>query len=72
MSVGQQTGFMRVDLTGLAYIYAQLSYKGRKLNPQACFYGKTYRDVVCSRDWEEALLQLWQGGHTRVGILSSL
>jgi hypothetical protein len=21
--------------------------------------------------WEEALLQLWQGGHTRVGILSS-
>jgi hypothetical protein len=43
MSVGQQTRFMRADLTGLAYIYAQLSYKGRKLNPQACFYGKNLR-----------------------------
>jgi hypothetical protein len=32
MSVGQQTGFMRADLTRLAYIYAQSSYKGRKLN----------------------------------------
>jgi hypothetical protein len=32
MSVGQQTGFMRVDLTELTYIYAQPSYKGRKLN----------------------------------------
>jgi hypothetical protein len=43
MSVGQQTEFMRADLTGLAYIYAQLSYKGRKLNPQDCFYGKNLR-----------------------------
>ena len=33
MSVGQQTGFMRADLTGLTYTYAQPSYKGRKLNP---------------------------------------
>jgi hypothetical protein len=32
MSVGQHTGFMRADLTGLAYIYAQPSYRGRKLN----------------------------------------
>jgi hypothetical protein len=40
MSVGQQTGFMRADLTGLAHIYVQLSYKRKKLNPQACFYGK--------------------------------
>jgi hypothetical protein len=32
MSVGQQTVFMRADLTGLTYIYAQPSYKGRKLN----------------------------------------
>jgi hypothetical protein len=32
MSVGQQTEFMRADLTGLTYIYAQPSYKGRKLN----------------------------------------
>jgi hypothetical protein len=58
MSVGQQTEFMRADLTGLAYIYALQSYKGRKLNPLTCFYGKTYGDALCSRDWEEALLQL--------------
>jgi hypothetical protein len=32
MSVGQQTGFMRADLTGLTYIYVQPSYKERKLN----------------------------------------
>jgi hypothetical protein len=58
MSVGQQTGFMRADLTGLEYIYAQPSYKGRKLNPQVVFMGKTYRDALCSRGWSEALLQL--------------
>ena len=40
MSVGQQTGFMRADLTGLAYIYALPSYKGRNPGPQVCFYGK--------------------------------
>jgi hypothetical protein len=33
MSVGQQTRFMRADLTGLAYIYVQLSYKRKTLNP---------------------------------------
>ena len=27
--------------------------------------GKTYGDALCSKDWEEALLQLWQGRHTR-------
>jgi hypothetical protein len=27
---------------------------------------RTYRDALYSRDWEEALLQLWQGGHTQV------
>jgi hypothetical protein len=43
MSVGQQTRFMRVDLTGLAYIYALPSHKERKLNPQLCFYGKNLR-----------------------------
>jgi hypothetical protein len=32
MSVNQQIRFMRADLTGLAYIYALFSYKGRKLN----------------------------------------
>jgi hypothetical protein len=30
-SVNQLTGFTRVDLTGLAYIYVLPSYKGRKL-----------------------------------------
>jgi hypothetical protein len=35
MSVNQQIGFIRVDLTGLAYIYALPSYKGRKLNSPA-------------------------------------
>jgi hypothetical protein len=37
---------MRADLTGLAYIYSQLSYKGRKLNPQACFYGKKLTEML--------------------------
>jgi hypothetical protein len=32
MSVDQQIGFMRADLTGLAHIYVLPSYKGRKLN----------------------------------------
>jgi hypothetical protein len=35
MSVNQQTGFMRADLTRLAYIYVLPSYKGRKLNSPA-------------------------------------
>jgi hypothetical protein len=29
MSANQQTGFMRADLTGLAYIHVLSSYKGR-------------------------------------------
>ena len=34
MCTDQQTGFMRADLTGLAYTYAQPSYKKEeKLNP---------------------------------------
>jgi hypothetical protein len=33
MSVNQQTGFIRADLTGLAYICVLPSYKGRKLHP---------------------------------------
>jgi hypothetical protein len=33
MSVNQQTGFIRVDLTGLVYICVLPSYKGRKLYP---------------------------------------
>jgi hypothetical protein len=49
MSVNQQIGFMRADLTGLAYVYAIPSYRGRKPNSLA----------LCSRDWAEALLQLW-------------
>jgi hypothetical protein len=32
MSVNQHTGFIRVDLTGLVYIYVLPSYKGRKLH----------------------------------------
>jgi hypothetical protein len=39
MGADQQAGLTREDLTGLTYTYAQPSYKGRKLNPQCCFYG---------------------------------
>jgi hypothetical protein len=39
MGADQQAGLTRADLTGLTYTYAQPSYKGRKLNPQFCFYG---------------------------------
>jgi hypothetical protein len=58
MSVGQQTGFTRADLTGLVYIYVLLSYKGKKLNPQVCFYGKNLRRCSMFQGLEEALLQL--------------
>jgi hypothetical protein len=37
MSVGQQTEFMRADLTGLTYKYAGPSYKGRKTEPPGLF-----------------------------------
>jgi hypothetical protein len=32
MSIKQRTGFIRADLTGLAYIQVLPSYKGRKLH----------------------------------------
>jgi hypothetical protein len=72
MGVDQQTGLTRADLTGLTYTYEQPSYKERKLNPPSfAFMGRTYKDDLYSRDWEEVLLLLWQGGHTRVSILPS-
>jgi hypothetical protein len=40
MGVDQQAGFMRADLTGLAYTYALPSYKREKNSaPQTCSYG---------------------------------
>jgi hypothetical protein len=72
MGVDQQTGLTRADLTRLTYTYAQPSYKGRKLNPASfALMGRTYGDALYSRDWEEVLLLLWQGEHTRVGIFLS-
>jgi hypothetical protein len=46
ISVNQQIGFMRVDLTGLAYIYALLSYKGRKLNSPVLLLREKLTDVL--------------------------
>jgi hypothetical protein len=70
MGVDQQAGLMRVNLTGLAYTYAQPSYKKKKTQPlRLAPMDRTYGDVLCSR--EGALLQLWQGGRARVGILPS-
>ena len=46
MSVGQQTGFMREDLTGLAYIYALPSYKGRKLNSPSLLLWEKLTEVL--------------------------
>jgi hypothetical protein len=73
MGVDQQTELTRAGLTALTYTYAQPSYKGRKLNPPPNFASmdRTYGDALYSRDWEEVLLLLWQGGHTRVGIFLS-
>jgi hypothetical protein len=72
MDVDQQTGLTRADLTGLTYTYVRPSFKGRKLNPPSfAFMDRTYGDALYSRDWEEVLLLLWQGGHTRVSILLS-
>jgi hypothetical protein len=57
---------MRVDLTGLAYTYAQPSYKKKKPQPlRLAPMDRTYGDAL---GWEGVLLQLWQGGHTRIGI----
>jgi hypothetical protein len=57
MGVDQQAGLTRADLTGLAYTYAQPSYKKKKPQPLilAPMY-RTYGDALCSRGWEEALL----------------
>jgi hypothetical protein len=72
MGVYQQTGLTRAGLTGLTYTYAQPSYKGRKTQPLSfASMDRTYRDALYSRDWEEVLLLLWQGGHTRVGLFPS-
>jgi hypothetical protein len=46
MSVNQQTGFMRANLTRLAYIYVLPSYKGRKLNSTALFLWKELTEVL--------------------------
>jgi hypothetical protein len=46
MSVNQETGFMRADLTGLAYIYALPSYKGRKLNFPALLLWEELTEVL--------------------------
>jgi hypothetical protein len=40
MGADQQDGLMRVDLTGLAYMYAQPSLKKEETStPQTCSYG---------------------------------
>jgi hypothetical protein len=53
MGAGQQTGLMRVDLTGLAYTCAQPSYKkGEKLNPS---------DLLLWRELTEMLQGLGRG-----------
>jgi hypothetical protein len=46
MSVNQQIRFMRADLTGLVYIYALPSYKGRKLNSPALLLWEKLMDVL--------------------------
>jgi hypothetical protein len=72
MGADQQAGFMRADLTELAYTYAQPNYKRRKLNPSdLLLLGRTYGDAPCSRGWEEVLLLVRQDGYTWVGILPS-
>jgi hypothetical protein len=46
MSAGQQTGFTRVDLTGLAYIYVPLSYKRKKTEPPGLFLWEKLMDML--------------------------
>jgi hypothetical protein len=46
MSVNQQTGFMGVDLTRLAYICVLPSYKGRKLNSPALLLWEELTEVL--------------------------
>jgi hypothetical protein len=71
MGVDQQTGLRRADLTELTYTYAQPSYKEENQPPSFAFMDRTYEDALYSRDWEDVLLLLWQGGHTWVGIFPS-
>jgi hypothetical protein len=71
MGVDQQTKLMGADLTGLTYTYAQPSYKGKTHPPSFASMGRTYGDALYSRDWEEVLLLLWPGRHTRVGKFPS-
>jgi hypothetical protein len=46
MSANQQFGFMREDLTELAYIYVLPSYKGRKLNSPVLLLWKKLMEVL--------------------------
>jgi hypothetical protein len=46
MSVNQHIRFMRANLTGLAYIYALPSYKGRKLNSSALLLWEKLTEVL--------------------------
>jgi hypothetical protein len=46
MSVDQQAGFIRADLTGLAYIYVLPSYKGRKLHSPALLLWEELTEVL--------------------------
>jgi hypothetical protein len=62
---------MRADLAGLAYTYVQPSYKKKTQPLKLAPMDRTYGDALCSRGWEEPFLELWQGGHTRVGIFPS-
>jgi hypothetical protein len=59
MGADQSIRLTRADLTRLAYTYAQPSYKKKKPQPLrlAPMY-RTFEDALCSKGWEEALLQL--------------
>jgi hypothetical protein len=46
MSVNQQIGFIRVDLTRLAYLYVLPSYKGRKLYSPALLLWEELMEVL--------------------------
>jgi hypothetical protein len=58
-------------ITGLAHICVLPSYREENRTPNSVFTGKTYRDALYSRDWEEVLRQLWRGGRTKGGIFPS-
>jgi hypothetical protein len=45
--------------------------KEENSTPSFASMDRTYGDALYSRDWEEILLLLWQGGHTPVGIFLS-